>query len=73
MFIKQVFYGVLRYKDFLVIFTNSLFNAKPASTERKDETLFDIFLYLTIFRLDELPVEDYRNLVIVSLFYIIIF
>ena len=66
MFIKQVFYGVLRYTDFLKIFTESLFVSKPSSTERKDETLFDIFIYLTIFRLNELPLDDFKSLVIVS-------
>jgi hypothetical protein len=66
MFIKQVFYGVLRYADFLKIFTESLFLAKPSSTERKDETLFNIFIYLTIFRLNELPLDDFKSLVIVS-------
>ena len=66
MFIKQVFYGVLRYKDFLKVFTESLFNSKPSSTERKDETLFFIFAYITIFRLDELPLDDYKQLVLVS-------
>ena len=66
MFIKQVFYGVLRYTDFLKIFTESLFVSKPSSTERKDETLFDIFTYLTVFRLNELPLDDFKSLVIVS-------
>jgi hypothetical protein len=71
MFIKQVFYGVLRYAEFLKIFTESLFLAKPSSTERKDETLFNIFIYLTVFRLNELPLDDYKSLVIVSYIYII--
>lgn len=66
MFIKQVFYGVLRYTDFLKIVTESLFISKPSSTERKDETLFDIFIYLTVFRLNELPLDDFKSLVIVS-------
>ena len=66
MFIKQVFYGVLRYTDFLKIVTESLFVSKPSSTERKDETLFDIFIYLTVFRLNELPLDDFKSLVIVS-------
>lgn len=52
--------------DFLKIFTESLFKSKPSSTERKDETLFHIFTYLTVFRLNELPLDDYKQLVIVS-------
>jgi hypothetical protein len=63
MFIKQIFYGVLRYSDFLKIFTENLFQLNKSSTERKDEVLFHIFAYITVFRLDELPVEDYKQLV----------
>lgn len=66
MFIKQVFYGILQYKDFLKILTEKLFTSKPASTERKDEALFFIIGYLTIFRLDELPLDDFKQLIIVS-------
>lgn len=66
MFIKQVFYGVLRYKDFLKVFTNTLFALKTSSTERKDEILYQIFVYLSIFRLNELPLDDYKQFVIVS-------
>ena len=66
MFIKQVFYGVLRYKDFLKEFTEFLFVSKPSSTERKDDTLFQIIIYLTIFRLDELPLDDYKAIILVS-------
>ena len=66
MFIKQVYYGVLRYSDFLKVFTDVLFTSKPATTERKDTTLFQIITYLTIFRLSELPLSDYKSLVLVS-------
>ena len=64
MFIKQVFYGHLQYIDFLKVFTNKLFEMNISSTERKDEVLYQIFLYLTLFRLDELPLEEYRQLVL---------
>ncbi len=66
MFIKQILYGVLRYYDFLKVFTECLFNLNKSSTERKDETLYHIFCYITVFRLDELPIEDYKGLVLVS-------
>lgn len=68
MFIKQVFYGVLRYADFLKVFTDNLFHYNKSSTERKDETLYQIFAYLSIFRLDELPSDDYKLLINVILF-----
>jgi hypothetical protein len=66
MFIKQILYGVLRYSDFLKVFTENLFHLNKSSTERKDETLYQIFAYITVFRLEELPLDDYRQLVHVS-------
>jgi hypothetical protein len=66
MFISQVYFGVLRYKDFLKEFTEFLFTSKPASTERKDDLLFQIILYLTIFRKKELPDDDYKAIILVS-------
>lgn len=66
MFIKQVFYGVMRYLDFLKVFTENLFSLNKSTTERKDENLYQIFAYLTIFRLDELPMDDYKHFVYVS-------
>jgi hypothetical protein len=63
MFIKQVFYGVMRYADFLKVFSDKLFLFNKATTERKDEFLYQIFAYLIIFRLDELPMEDFKSIV----------
>jgi hypothetical protein len=37
-----------------------------ASTERKDEVLYNIFSYVTVFRLDEIPLEDYKQLIYVK-------
>ncbi len=67
MFIKQVLYGVLRYTDFLKVFTDNLFQMNKSSTERKDEVLYQIFTYITVFRLHELPLEDYKQLVYVNI------
>ena len=66
MFIKQILYGVLRYSEFLKVLSENLFNLNKSSTERKDETLFQIFGYVSIFRLDELPLDDFRQLVSVK-------
>jgi hypothetical protein len=63
MFIKQILFGVLRYSEFLKVFTENFFNMNKASTERKDEILFQIFSYITIFRLEELPADDYKQLI----------
>lgn len=66
MFIKQILYGVLRYADFLKVFTELLFKHNKSSTERKDETFYKIFAYITIFRLGELPLEDFKQLINVT-------
>ncbi len=66
MFIEQVFYGVIRYQDFLKVFTECLFKIKSSSTERKDEYLYAIFAYLTIFRFKELRLVDYQSFCIVK-------
>ena len=68
MFIKQIFYGTLRYNEFLKIFTEKLLGLNRTFADRKDETLFNIFAYITIFRLDELPLSDYKQLVYVTSF-----
>jgi len=69
MFIKQVFYGNMRYSEFLKIFTENLFQFNRSTTERKDEFLYQILAYLLIFRLDELPIEDFKSIVNVKKIY----
>lgn len=62
--------GILRYKKFLKIFTDVIFSLKSSLIETKDETLFHIIIYITIFRLDEIPLEDYNSLLLVSFIFI---
>lgn len=64
MFLKQVFYGVDRYREFLSAFTRILFSLYPARANRSDCTLFHIFTYIICFRLDELPFGEFRRLVL---------
>lgn len=52
VFIKQVFYGLDRYKDFLKAFNKILFSLYPAQANRVDSTLYSIFVYIICFRLD---------------------
>ena len=68
MFIKQIFYGVLEKREFLKASTEALFKAKPASTERKDELLFSIFIYMATFRMDELSLDDFKSLALVKIY-----
>ncbi len=66
MFIKQIFFGIMEKKPILKSITDTLFQSRPSSTERKDEILFQIFVYMTLFRLNELSLDDYKSLVLVS-------
>jgi hypothetical protein len=61
-----VFFGILRYKKFLKIFTDELFSSKKSTLDFHDEKLYYIIVYITIFRFDELSLEDYKSLIIVS-------
>ena len=76
VFVKQVFYGCIRYQEFLKvspplphltvsvqIFTKIFFEKNSSSTNRNDNTLYQIFAYLSFFRLDELQTADYKKLV----------
>jgi hypothetical protein len=60
-----VFYGCNRYKAFLKIFNEAIFRVHSSKTNRKDATLYSIFSYLTLFRLEELAHDDYKKLVLV--------
>ena len=65
MFIKQVFHGCTRYKEFLSVFTEGFYKHSPAeSLNQSDETLYQIFAYLSYLRLDELATDDFRRLVL---------
>ena len=66
MFIKQIFFGIMEKKPILKSITDTLFQSRPSSTERKDEILFQIFIYMTLFRLHELSLDDFKSLVLVS-------
>lgn len=45
------------------MFTKVLFERNPVGTNRNDITLYQIFAYLSFFRLEEIAIEDYRKLV----------
>ena len=66
MFIKQIFFGVLCYKNFLKVFTDVFFSLKHSAKNTQDELLYYIIIYITIFRLDEMPMEDYKSILLVS-------
>ena len=64
MFLKQVFYGYERYKNFLQGSNSVIFDLYATSTNRKnDSALFAIFTYLVCFRLEELPFGEFKKMV----------
>lgn len=40
-----------------------MFKINSSSANRADATLYSIFAYLTLFRLDELQMEDYKKII----------
>jgi hypothetical protein len=56
----------LRYNNFLKIITDIIFSSKPTIAQQ-DENLYKIIIYITIFRLDELPLNDYKLILLVSI------
>lgn len=62
VFIKQIFYGCVRYEVFLSLFCKQFFSAHHLN--RQDILMYSIFAYLTYFRLDELRPDDFRKLLL---------
>lgn len=62
-FIKQIFTGYNRYRNFLKSFNECLFKVHGSSTSRNDAILYGILAYITLFRLDELSHDDYKRIV----------
>lgn len=54
VFLKQVFYGCIRYEEFFKAFCKHFFSLNSTQTNRKDAPLYTIMAYLTLFRLEEL-------------------
>ena len=65
VFMKQVFYGCERYRGFLKVSNNAIFTRFSGSTNRKnDGTFFALFTYLICFRMDELPFNEFKKIVV---------
>lgn len=61
-FVHQVFYGCVRYRKFLSLFVTSFLYKCPATAMRSDQTLYTVLGYLLFFRLDELGVSEFREI-----------
>lgn len=59
-FIRQVFYGCMRYQKFLKLFVTS-FLYQATSASGADKVLYMIYGYLLFFRVEELGAEEVRK------------
>ncbi|CAM9428541.1 unnamed protein product, partial [Ectocarpus fasciculatus] len=62
IFLKQVLYGCVRYKEALRVFLKHFYNDMASSVLRNDFTLYMVLGYLLLFRLDELGFGEFRRL-----------
>jgi len=63
LFMHQVLYGCMRYKEVLKVFLSNFYHDNSAKCSRNDYTKFTIMAYLTIFRLDDLGMQAYKSFV----------
>jgi len=60
VFMKQVFYGCVRYKKPLKVFLLNFYHDNSGTTLRSDYTMYMVLAYLAIFRLKELGFDNFR-------------
>ena len=58
-----MFYGCIRYEEFLKIFTKVFYSLNSSTLNRNDMVLYSVFAYLCFFRIDELQIADFKKLV----------
>lgn len=61
-FIHQCFYGCVRYQKFLKLFVTSFLYKCPTLAIRSEQTLYMILAYMLFFRLEELGVVEFRQM-----------
>ncbi|OQR95489.1 hypothetical protein THRCLA_07818 [Thraustotheca clavata] len=63
LFLHQVLYGCVRYKDILKVFLSNFYQDNSAKVSRNDYTKFMILGYLCIFRLDDIGLGTFKSIV----------
>lgn len=61
MFIQQVVYGCHREKGVLDSFSDNFFADNAAFVSRADKTMYMIFAFIGIFRLEDIGFHHYRE------------
>ena len=63
-FLQDVLYGWERYANMLKIVVDGMFGRNRGSIAREDRTLYEIFTYITMIKLEEMEQEDYLSLIL---------
>ena len=61
-FIRQCFYGCVRYAKMLGAFTKTMYHARGGDILRSDRDLYVVYAYLLLLRLDELGWDQFERL-----------
>ena len=61
LFIQQTLYGLMKEKRFIDAFINNFYADNAANISRADSTMYQIFAYLAIFRLEQLKFSRFKE------------
>ncbi|KAK9810024.1 hypothetical protein WJX72_003564 [[Myrmecia] bisecta] len=66
MFIRQVFYGTVRFKQLIACFTKVFYQQNSGTVLRGDVHMYSLYTYLAVIRLQELTFPQFRRLIMVK-------
>lgn len=62
--IREILYGLERHKKLIVVTADSLYASYAAQISRSDRAIYELFTLLTVFKLGELGLAEFRRLVL---------